>query len=314
MRAHPIQVAARTAGDEAVGKRFFCTLDGGDRRKVQFRGHPGCPAHFVQMPQQTEAGDIRGRLCARRQRGLRSFAVEGGHGINSCLGNLPGGFVLVIENAHADRLGQRDGQTGLGGVVTHEFFWCDNAGGSHAVHRFRSGDRVPTGDRNSCLGGHVHPAAQDFAQHVQAEYVVGPAHQVDRGHRGTTHGVDIGKRIGGCHPAPVIRVVEHGGEKVRGGDHGQPVLDFYGCGIVAVVQTDQHVGVGFADEARDGRFQLAGRDFAGAATSGGKRGEVDVIVSSFVTHSPMLPVRRRCTGVLVILLPTPPPCTCALVN
>ena len=184
--------------------------------------------------------------------------------------------MLVVEDAHANGLGQGDGQAGLGGVVAHELVGGHDAGSRHAVQRLGRGDGMATGNGDAGLGGYIHAAAQDLAQHIESELFIGPAHQVNGGNRGATHGIDIRQRIGRGHPSPVIGVIEHGRKKVRSGDNRQTILNLDGRGVVAIVQADQHVGVGLTNEAFDGGFQLPSGNLAGAAATGRERGELNI--------------------------------------
>ena len=184
--------------------------------------------------------------------------------------------MLVVEDAHANGLGQGDGQAGLGGVIAHELVGGHDAGSCHAVQRFGRGDGMATGNGDAGLGGYIHAAAQDLAQHIQTKLLIGPAHQVNGGNRGATHGIDIRECIGRSHSPPIVGVIEHGRKKVRGGDDRQTILNFYGRGIIAIVQADQHVGVGLANEAFDGGFQLSSGNLAGAAATGRERGEFNI--------------------------------------
>ena len=135
------------------------------------------------------------------------------------MGYLAGGLVFIVEDAYADGLGEGNGQAGLGGVVAHELFGRDDTGGGHAIEWFRGGNGMAAGNRDAGFGGYVHAAAQDLAQHVESELFIGPAYEVDGGNGGAAHGIDIRKRVGRSHSPPIVGVIEHRGEKIRGGNN-----------------------------------------------------------------------------------------------
>ena len=105
--AHPVEVAAGTAGNEAIGKRLLGSRNFGHVGEVDFSVNPGSAAHFVQVTKQTKPGDISCGLVTSGNRSLGRLAVERGHGLNGFKRDFAGGFVLVVKNAHADALGQR---------------------------------------------------------------------------------------------------------------------------------------------------------------------------------------------------------------
>ena len=90
------------------------------------------------------------------------------------------------------------------------------------------------------------------------------------------HGVDIGEGVGRGNPAPVVGAVDHGGEEVGGGQHGEVLADQHRSGVVAVVQADQNVGCRLPGEAADGLLELTRRDLARATAAVGVTGETKI--------------------------------------
>ena len=110
---------------------------------------------------------------------------------------------------------------------------------------------------------------------LERQHVAGPAEQVDRDDRAATHRVDVGEGVGGGDPAPVVGVVDDGGEEVGRREHHPVAVDPHRGRVVAVVEPDDEVGRPVAHEAADHLLQLAGRDLAGAAAAVGELGQAD---------------------------------------
>jgi hypothetical protein len=124
------------------------------------------------------------------------------------------------------------------------------------------------------LGADVTPAAQHLGGDAERDDVARPGQQVDRDERRTAHRVDVGQRVGGGDPTPVVGVVDDGREEVGGRDDGAVSVDAYGGRVVAVVEPDEQVATGLAGaEPGQHPLELAGRDLARAAAAGGVLGE-----------------------------------------
>ena len=169
------------------------------------------------MSKQPEARHVGGRTHAGRRRTLGGVAIEAGHRRYRFGEHFTGLLVPVIEQSDADRLGERERQSGLGGVVAQQPVRMGDAGDRHAVLRLRIVDRVPAEHRAPRLGGDAQPAAEHLSHQLHRQHAAGPADQVDRHDRAAAHRVNVRERVGGGDPAPVIGIVHHGSEEVRGG-------------------------------------------------------------------------------------------------
>ena len=283
VRAHPVQVAAGAAGHEAVPQRSTTRVQDGHRTPVDHRPHPGRPAHLEQVAQQPEAGDVGGRPCTGRQGGFRRVPVELGHRGDRLGEHLAGLLVPVVQQSQADRLGQRDRQPRSGGVVAQQTVRVGHSRHRHAVLGLRVVDGVPTDHRAGRLGPHLHPATQHLGQQLHRQDAARPADQVDGDDRPSAHRVHVRQRVGRGDPAPVVGVVDDGGEEVRGGDDCQvsPISRAnpdHGR-VVPALQADQHVPASLADQPADRVLQFPRRDLAGAAAAvrvSGQPGPVDL--------------------------------------
>src|SRR5699024_9613656 len=139
-------------------------------------------------------------------------------------------------------------------------------------------DRVAADHRHARLLRDGETAGEDLLQQLVGEHLAGPAHEVDRHHRVAAHRVDVGQGVRGGDAAPVVGVVDHGGEEVRGGeDGGGPVgpADPHRRGVVAVLEPHDHLFVLLPGERRDDLLEIAGRDLRGAAAAVRHGGQPD---------------------------------------
>jgi hypothetical protein len=192
--------------------------------------------------------------------------------------------VAVVEHSDAQRLGQADGQPRPRRVVAQDPLRVHQPGDRQPVLGLRIVNAVTAGHRRACSNPDVEPAAQNLRQELHRQDVAGPADEVDRHHRPTTHRVDIRERIGRSDPAPVIGVVDDGSEEVSSTDHRQPVLDPKHGSIVAVLDPHQKVRRRHHREPREHLLELPRRDLAGAAAAMGKLRQA-VCLGVGVTHS-----------------------------
>ena len=203
--------------------------------------------------------------------GPPGLGVERGHRRDRLLRHLAGRLHPAVEDADAQRLGQRQRRPGDGGVVADDPVEVDQPRDGHAVLGLRVVDRVAAADVAAGLLGHLEPAAQHLGGQLGRQHVARPAEQVDGDDRGAAHRVDVGERVGRGDPAERVRVVDHGGEEVGREHQALTAGDADHRRVVAVVQADDELGVrgrraGPRQAGHDG-LQLAGRDLAGAAAA-----------------------------------------------
>src|SRR5699024_784432 len=131
--------------------------------------------------------------------------------------------------------------------------------------------------RAARLGSDVAAALEDLGEELGGQFLPGPAHQVERHHGDAAHGVDVREGIGGGDPAPVVGVVDHRGEEVRGGQDRQILADLDGGGVVAVIQADEDFGAGYgrAGQTADRFLELTGGNLARAPAPVGETRQPD---------------------------------------
>src|SRR5699024_7499622 len=192
-----------------------------------------------QVTQQAEPGDIRRGGGPGLECGGRGVAVERRHRVDRGGEDLAGGLVAVVEQPHAHGLREGDGQARDGGVVAQQPVRVGGAGDGHAVGGFGTVDRVSADDRDARVARDGQSAAQDLGHELHREGLARPGDEVDRDDGGAAHRVDVAHRVRGGDAAPVVRVVDDGGEEVRGGEDCEPVLDADRGGVVAVVEAHE---------------------------------------------------------------------------
>ena len=121
------------------------------------------------MAEEAETGDVRGRLQARSYSGVGCVPVELGHGGDGFLEDLAGLLVAVVQQSHAQRFGERDGQPCLRGVVAEQLGGVSGAGHGHAVLGFGVIDRVTADHRAPGLGCHVQSTLQNFGHQLHRQ-------------------------------------------------------------------------------------------------------------------------------------------------
>src|SRR5699024_1089711 len=136
-------------------------------------------------------------------------------------------------------------QACVGGVDPQEPLGMGGAGDGHAVFGLGIVDGVSADHRTACLGSDVAAALEDLGEELGGEFRPGPSHQGERHHGDAAHGRDVREGVGGGDSAPVVGVVDHWGEEVRGGQDRQILVDRDGGGVVAVIQADEDFGAGY---------------------------------------------------------------------
>src|SRR5699024_11569763 len=130
-------------------------------------------------------------------------------------------------------------QACVGGVDPQEPLRMGGAGDGHAVFGFGIVDGVSADHRAAYLCGDVAAALEDLGEELGGQFLPGPAHQVERHHGDAAHGVDVREGIGGGDPAPVVGVVDHRGEEVRGGQDRQDLAELADGGCDADIDADE---------------------------------------------------------------------------
>src|SRR5690606_13368086 len=112
-----------------------------------------------------------------------------------------------------------------------------------AVLGLRVVDAVAARQVAAGLLADLRAAAQHLPRQLEGDLVPGPGQQVDRQHRLAAHRVDVGERVGGRDPAPVVGVVDDRGEEFGGGDQRAATVQPHGRAVVAVLVPDDEVSL-----------------------------------------------------------------------
>src|SRR5699024_2596780 len=154
-------------------------------------------------------------------------------------------------------------------------------------------DGVPADHRAARLRGNVAAALEYCGEEFGGQLLPGPAHQVERHHGGAAHGVDVREGVRSGDAAPVVGVVDHRGEEVRGGQDRQILADLDGGGVVAVVQADEdfRAGYGRAGQTADCFLELTGGNLARTPATMGEARQPNRLHPSTLT-APLRPRER----------------------
>ena len=161
-------------------------------------------------------------------------------------------------------------------------------------------DRMAAGDGDAGLGADRSAALQDFAGHLDRQFVERHAEDGERHDRRAAHGIDIGDRIGRGDAAEIMGVVDHRHEEIGGRDHAGLVVDLPDGGVVAGLGADEQLLVGTGGRVvgqqllQHGGCELAAAAAAmrqaGQARRGSARRGVEL---DRVAHLSGLHIRRR---------------------
>ena len=198
-------------------------------------------------------------------------------------------FTAVEMHSESDRLGQHQRVAGFRGRVREHRVGVDGADHRQAVLRLRVVDRVAAGDEAAGRRGRRGPAVEHARQQLERQPFARPRHEVQREQRGAAHRVDVGERVRGRDPAPVVRVVDDRREEVGGDDDGEVVTEPVDRGVVGGVEPDEQVRVGarvHAPHQPEHGAQVGGRELAGAAGAVRERREPDGFGCG---HRPIMP-------------------------
>src|SRR5690606_27731350 len=204
------------------------------------------PADFQQVTGQAETGYVGHRIHAVNLCEHLAHLVQGRHVLHRD-GQVFRRYLTLLggtgQNAHAQRLGQIQQVTRLGGVVADNAVYRHLAGHRQPENRLWRINTVATGQCNACLGAHGTAAINHLRGNLRRQLIHRPAQNRNRHHRLAAHGVHITDGIRRRNPAEIVRFIHHRHKEIGGADHTNPVADIrYRCGIPAAV-THQQVWV-----------------------------------------------------------------------
>ena len=162
------------------------------------------------------------------------------------------------------------------GILAQQPVGVAEPGDGHPVERLGRVDRVAAGDRAARPRRATSaPPRSTSASSAGSSRPARPADEVHREHRLAPHRPDVGHRVRGDDPAPVVGVVDDRGEEVDGADDGPAAVDPQHRGVVAGLGAHEQVGVPGQVDPGEQRLELADRHLAGAPTARGVRRHPD---------------------------------------
>ena len=102
------------------GQRLAGAVQVGHGAGLDLGGDAAGAGQLVQVPEQAEPGDVGGAAGAGGEGGVAGPVVQRRHRVDRLLEALAGRLVPVVEDADAERLGERQRQAGLAGVVAQQ--------------------------------------------------------------------------------------------------------------------------------------------------------------------------------------------------
>ncbi|MCK7581636.1 MAG: hypothetical protein MZV65_42470 [Chromatiales bacterium] len=183
------------------------------------------------MTQQTEAGDVGGRVCALLDHDLGRTGIGRQHQ----LGDTPRALQrvedssLVLErrgqDADAQRLGEDQQIARLSRSLAQDPIRMDDAG--HGPVRTAARDCLtvcPPSTEHTDAGRTRDQSAQHLGQDVERQARVRESGHRQRRNRARPHGVDVGETVDGRDAPVVVGIVDHGGLRAIHRRHQRQIL------------------------------------------------------------------------------------------
>ena len=207
------------------------------------------------------------------------------------------------DEAGAERLGQHEHVSGSGAHVRERRGVGRELADHHlAEHRLGTVHRVPPGHDPApgrCRGRRAH---EHLAEQFERQHVARPCRDVEREHRGTTHGVHVARRVRRGDASPRAGVVDDRREEVDRGHEGAPVRTSPDGGVVTGLRADQEVGVQTRGNHRLQRSQhlrqLGRAELAGSTSAVAVGGEAVAVGHDGATIPAVAAARGAPAGVL----------------
>ena len=158
---------------------------------------------------------------------------------------------------------------GLAAGVGDGVVGVDQAGHGKSVERLGIEHSVATGEGAFSFGHLVGSPEEDLVDDVEREFIGGDGHDVHRGDRLASHGVDVGEGVGGRDLSEEVGIIDDRREEIEGLHNRELFRDFINGGVVRAGGTDKEIGVGdIGDTTQDLReFGLA--ELGGSSSAGG---------------------------------------------
>lgn len=129
--------------------------------------------------------------------------------------------------------------------------------------------------RNRCAGfGDLFATAAEYAfQNLDVELPARKHDQVQRGQGAAPHGIDVGEGIRGRDASEPQRIVDRGRYEIDCRDEGDILRNLVDSRVIALLETDDQIGVGRRRQILYGIRQDRRGDFGRSATGPGKSGK-----------------------------------------
>lgn len=187
--------------------------------KIDDDGGAAPLGHFEGMSGESESCDVGRRVRTALQHGVTGTGVQLHHTPTGQRQQGRGAgvpFGRRSDESGSEWLGEHETIARFGVRIGEDTIRVDGARHGEAKLNFCVADRVPTDDgavrRSTAFGS----ASEDFAEPIHVQAVVREADEIHGGARRASHGIHVGKGIGGRDLTVDERVVDHGGKEVDG--------------------------------------------------------------------------------------------------
>ncbi len=198
------------------------------------------------MPQKPEPRDVGARVGPLFQHESAGGRVEARHlGEGLSKGRL-GDFPIPVgadDGTGSDGLRQDQGVPRPGCGVAHYLLRIHETGHGEAVLELGILDRVSSHQSGTRFTHFLGAAAQDVRQDGSLDPPGRKTADVQRGERTASHGIDIGKGVGGGHLAENHRIVHDGGDEVHRLHEGGPRVESIHPRVVGGTEPHQKIRI-----------------------------------------------------------------------
>lgn len=279
------EVLAGAAGNAALlDEPENVVIDRGDGVGVDAGGDSGLTAHVAEVSEETKAGNVGSGAGESDGSEGRSGGVEGGHFPGGLGGEGGGGEAFLDrsgDDAGAERFCEEEVVARLGAGIGNDTVWIDESGHGESVEGLGVLHGVSTGESTAGFRDLVGSASQNLIDGVEREKIGRHRDDIHRGDGPSTHGVDVGERVGSRDLPEEIGIIDDGGEEIEGLDQGQIRSNPVNGGIVGTGGSDEEIGVLNIGEATQDLREFGLAELGGSPSAGRHFGQAFDI---FATH------------------------------
>jgi len=198
-----------------------------DRRNgvgIDARGHSGFTTDVAEVSEETKAGDVS--ACASESGGSEggSSGIQRGHFLGSF--GFEGGRSEAFldrggDDASAERFGEEEVVACLGPGIGNDAVRVDESGHGKSVEGLGVLHGVSSGESTTRFRDLVGTAFENLVDGLEREEIGRHRDDIHRGDGLASHGVDVGKGVGGRDLPEEVGVVDDRGEEIEGLDQSQ---------------------------------------------------------------------------------------------